>query len=248
MSYNFTVSPDFTPDHLSGWYIFNTWLQKALGEAVHLEMYNDFQTQRDAIDAGKVDLIYANPYDTSMLVREKGFTALVKPKDEADEATVAVHTRSPAKTVEDLEAGVKVAITNDPDIHMVGLIMLEPADLNSANIQLNIRDNYLMVAKDLLRGESDVGIFLAEAFDNLSSMVKSQLRILVSSQIRLIHHSLMLGPALADKQEKLLGALMGMMENEKGQGVLKSLGFSGWEAVNQENTEFMIDLMDTLVV
>ncbi|WP_269724281.1 PhnD/SsuA/transferrin family substrate-binding protein [Nitrosococcus watsonii] len=72
---------------------------------------NDFQTQRDAIDAGKVDLIYANPYDTSMLVREKGFTALVKPKDEADEATVAVHSRSPAKTVEDLEAGVKVALT-----------------------------------------------------------------------------------------------------------------------------------------
>ncbi|ADE15952.1 ABC-type phosphate/phosphonate transport system periplasmic component [Nitrosococcus halophilus Nc 4] len=248
MPYNFTVSPDFTPDHLSGWYIFNTWLQKALGEAVHLEMYNDFKTQRDAIEAGKVDLIYANPYDASMLVREKGFTALVKPKGESDEATIAVNANNPTKSVEDLEAGVKVAITNDPDVHMMGLIMLEPADLNSANIQLNIRDNYIMVAKDLLRGESDVGIFLAEAFDNLSSVVKNQLRVLVNSQIHVIHHSLMLGPALAAKQEILLQALMDMMEDEKGQGVLKSLGFSGWEPVDQENTEFMIDLMDTLMV
>ena len=31
MTYNFTISPDFSPDHISGWYIFNTWLQKRLG-------------------------------------------------------------------------------------------------------------------------------------------------------------------------------------------------------------------------
>ncbi len=60
MSFMFTVSPDFTPDHLSGWYIFNTWLQKHTDLAIHLEMYNDFQSQREAIKNDKIDMIYDN--------------------------------------------------------------------------------------------------------------------------------------------------------------------------------------------
>ncbi len=73
MSFMFTVSPDFTPDHLSGWYIFNTWLQRQSDIAIHLEMYNDFHSQREAIQNDSIDLIYANPFDAAMLVREKGF-------------------------------------------------------------------------------------------------------------------------------------------------------------------------------
>lgn len=79
MSNLFTISPDFSPDHLSGWYIFNTWLQKQTGEAIHLEMYDGFHSQKEAIRNDKVDLIYANPFDAAMLVREKGFLPLVRP-------------------------------------------------------------------------------------------------------------------------------------------------------------------------
>ncbi|MEN8260505.1 MAG: phosphate/phosphite/phosphonate ABC transporter substrate-binding protein [Pseudomonadota bacterium] len=248
MPFNFTVSPDFTPDHLSGWYIFNTWLQKATGEHFHLEMYPDFHSQRDAIAEGKVDLIYANPYDAAMLVREKDFSALVKPAGVSDEAIIAVNAENPVEDVAHLQPGTRVAVTEDPDVHMMGMIMLEPADLDASNLELNVRDTYVLVAKDVLRGDSDVGIFLAEAFNDLSTVVKSQLRVLVSSQIQVIHHSLMLGPALSDMRENLLQPLMGMMHDEKGKGVLTSLGFSGWELVDREETEFMIDLMDTLMV
>ena len=31
-----TVSPDFPPSHIAGWYILNTWLQKELGIDIHL--------------------------------------------------------------------------------------------------------------------------------------------------------------------------------------------------------------------
>jgi phosphonate transport system substrate-binding protein len=36
-------------------------------------------------------------------------------------------------------------------------------------------------------------------------------------------------------------------DNVKGQDVLNNLGLQGWEMQSQEDTEFMIDLMDTLV-
>ena len=246
MSFMFTVSPDFSPDHLSGWYIFNTWLQNKSETAIHLEMYNNFQSQREAIQDGKVDLIYANPFDAAMLVREKGFQPLVKARGEADEAIIAVNASSLVECVATLEGGTKVAITDDPDVKMMGMIMLEPGDLDASNTTLVQSDSYVLVAKHLLKGEADVGIFLADAYDDLSNMIKKQLRVLVRSQIDVIHHSLMIGPKLIDRRDEIQKILVGMGHDEKGLGVLTSLGFESWEKVEQEEMEFMIDLMDTL--
>jgi len=246
MSYTITVSPDFSPDHISGWYIFNTWLQKALDEPIHLQLFDDFNSQRRAIADDNIDLIYANPYDAAMLVREKGFLPVCRAGGSADEAIIAVNDENPAQGVEDLPAGITVATTDDPDVHLIGMIMLEPADLSADNVTLQTRDSYVLVAKDLLRGQADVGIFLAEAFENLSGMVRKSLRPLVSSEIQVIHHSFMVGPKLAERRDEIRATLLGMNDDAKGQGVLESMGWTRWEAVDDEEAEFMIDLMDTL--
>ncbi len=278
MSYVFTVSPDFTPDHLSGWYIFNTWLQKQSGEAIHLEMYNSFQTQREAIQNNQIDLIYANPFDASMLVREKGFLPLVKASGISDEAIIAVNIKNSVQEIVRLLSAsntssdaflfdavttdnpeikselqprsadfrYKVAMTEDPDVNMMGMIMLEAGDLNAGNIQTHICDSYVLVAKQLLQGNVDFGIFLAEAYDDLSNMIKKQLRVLVRSQISVIHHSLMIGPKLADRREELQNLLITMNDNQKGKDILASLKFDSWVKVDDEEMEFMIDLMDAL--
>ncbi len=134
MPYQFTVSPDFGPAQLSGWHIFNTFVQKSLGEDIHLELYDDFESQREAIKSDQVDLIYANPYDASMLVRDKGFLPVAKPRGKSDETVIAVNAEHAAQSVEDLQPGVTVASTDDPDVHMMGMIMLEPADRNGENV------------------------------------------------------------------------------------------------------------------
>jgi phosphonate transport system substrate-binding protein len=240
MTYNFTVSPDFGPEHLADWYVFNTWLQRTLGKAIHLEIYPDFNSQREAIEAGKIDLIYANPYDASTLVRKQGFVPLAKPKGKSDEAVIAVSADRDIGAVEDLRPGMAVATANDPDVHMMGMIMLEPANLEAGDIGLHLCDSYVLVAKRLLKGECDAGIFLSEAFQDLSSLVKNRLRVLVSSQIQVVHHSLMLGPELVPQQDRLLDALLAMAPDAP--------GLRQWEPVDREAMEFMIDLMDTLMV
>jgi phosphonate transport system substrate-binding protein len=242
----FTVSPDFSPDRLSGWYIFNTWMQRQLGVDIHLELYDDFCAQRVATYSNKIDLIYANPFDAAMLVREKGFLPLVKPAGLLDEALIAVSENSLIEKLEHLTANVKVAMTEDPNVNMIGMMLLESANLNNSNVEKNVYDSYILVAKSLLRGNDEVGVFLAGAFDDLSNMVKKQLRVLLRSQIEEIHHSLMVGPKLAAKREEIKAILIGMNQTEKGQGVLDSLGFKAWVEVDDEEMEFMIDLMDTL--
>lgn len=246
MPYMFTVSPDFAPDHLTGWYIFNTWLQRQSGAAIHLEMYDDFRAQREIIQRDKIDLIYANPFDAAMLVREKNFLPLVKAAGVSDEAIIAVNADNTVEEIADLSPGINVAVAEDPDITLLGMIMLEVGDLNAGNIKTNVYDSYVLVAKHLLKGDADVGIFLAEAYDNLSNIIKKQLKILVRSQISVIHHSLMVGPRLANRRAEIQNLLVSMNHDEKGKDVLKSLGFDAWVKVEDEEMEFMIDLMDSL--
>ncbi len=245
-TYRMTVSPDFPTKRMSGWFIFNTWLQRALGLPIHLELYPDFDEQRRAIAADQVDIIHANPYDASMLVREKGFVPLVRPAGKCDECIVAVAAGTPVGAVEELLPGCRVAATEDPDVNMVGMILLEPADLDRGNVRPVRANSYPLVAKALLRGEADVGFFLAEAFDELSNLVRSQLRPLVQSQVNDISHVLLVGPRLALRREEVRRVLLGMSDGGDQGGILAELGFSGWESMSREDTEFMIDLMDTL--
>ena len=246
MTYQFTVSPDFTPNQISGWYIFNTWLQRNLNTQVHLELYNDFQSQRKIIDQGDIDLIYSNPYDATVLVREKGFAPVARAGGRSDEAVIAVRDDHPAQSIEDLLPGLKIASTDDPDINLIGFIMLEAADLGRTNTISNTYNSYPVVAKNVISGNDDIGLFLDEAFDCLSSLTRRSLRVLVRSEIHVIHHVLMAGPRMADKIGELQDLMVGMPQIEKGQSTLDALGFESWLPMGDEETEFMIDLMETL--
>jgi phosphonate transport system substrate-binding protein len=246
MAYQITVSPDFTPDHISGWYIFNTWLQKAMNLAVHLELYDSFSSQRIAISEDRVDMIYANPFDAAMLVREKGFLPVARPRKYADEAVIAVHKDYQANRVEELPTTVSIAATEDPDVNLICAIMLEPAEVNVNKSRRVIKNSYPLVAKTLIQGEAEVGFFLMDAYTSLSSLTKKQLRQLVSSQIQVIHHALLIGPRLAELRDTMRDLLIGMSSSSKGYGVLSAMGLSAWEGMDYEEMEFMIDLMDTL--
>lgn len=247
MTFRMTVSPDFSPDFIAGWYIFNTWLQNQLGEAIHLELFDSFDDQRKEINEDKIDLIFANPYDASTLIRDKGFVAVAAPSGKSDEAVICVATDSDFSSVEDLKQNCNVAMADDPEVNTIGMIMLEPADLNKDNINISELKNYVMVAKSLINQQSDAGFFLKESYDNMSKFIKSQIRPIITSEISVITHSFLVGPRMADRVEDIRKLLNDMHTIEKGSGVLTSLGFESWKNQEQEDAEFMIDLMDTLV-
>jgi len=247
MTYQMTVSPDFSPDFIAGWYIFNTWMQNQLAETIHLELFDSFEQQRKEINEDKIDLIFANPYDASVLIRDKGFVAVAAPAGKADEAVICVATDSVVTCVEDLKEHCNVSMADDPEVNTIGMIMLEPADLNKDNVNISELSNYVMVAKSLINGKSDVGFFLKESYDNMSKFIKSQIRPIIISEISVIRHSFLVGPKLANRVDDIRKLLNDMHTIEKGSGVLASLGFERWANQEHEDAEFMIDLMDTLI-
>ncbi|HHO59222.1 MAG TPA: phosphate ABC transporter substrate-binding protein [Thiotrichales bacterium] len=246
MPYTMTVSPDFKPDLVSGWYIFNTWLQKTLGEAIHLELVNDFRELGTMVDKDAIDLVYANPFDMTKLIREKGFTPLAKPVGKVDEAIIITCADSEVSAVEALQPGLVAAVTDTPDVNMVGVMMLESADIYAGDIDMLHCSNHVTVAKKVIQGEAQVGFILADAYDELSSLVKKQIRALMRSRIELLHHTLLAGPALAEKSDAIRQALLSLHRDEKGRALLDSLAFEQWTLMENEEAEFMIDLMDTL--
>jgi phosphonate transport system substrate-binding protein len=246
MNYVMTISPDFNIKFVSGWFVFNTWLQRQLGQAIKLDIFMDFPSQQAALESGRIDLIYANPYCAATLVREKGFVPIAKPLGRSDEAIIATRMNSPIKVIEDLKPGVRVGTADDPDVHMMCMIMLEPADLNAANIEMNRYSSFIAVAKHLLRDECDVGFFLADMFTDLSSGLRKDMRIVVQSQIFSVHHALLASPRMASMQDAILTSLTGMNGDARSKAILGDMGIAGWEAMSLDDAEFMIDLMDTL--
>ncbi len=246
MPYVLSVSPDFTPKHIAGWYVFNTWMQRQTELNFHIELYDSFIQQREAINADKIDLIYANPYDAAMLVRDKGFVALVAPLSKADEAVIVCNNHYQIENIEDLQPELKIVTTDDPDVHLMGMMMLEPADLTANNTHIQQMDSYVLVAKQLLQQKADIGFFLKEAYYDLSHLIRDDLKVLIESEIFIIRHILLAGPELQQHHQQLQSLFINMQNNKKGIDVLKAMGLTGWEEQTQEDTEFMIDLMDTL--
>ncbi|MCG8017641.1 MAG: phosphate/phosphite/phosphonate ABC transporter substrate-binding protein [Candidatus Thiodiazotropha sp. 'RUGA'] len=246
MPYRMTVSPDFTPDHIGGWYIFNTWLQKSLQLPIHLELYDNFNQQRKAIGDDQIDLIYANPYDASVLVREKGFVPVARPSQTSDEAIIAVNQTSNVEYIESLGMDTVIALTEDPDVNLICDIMLEPAEMHNSGKNRLVMGSYPLVAKALINNRADIGFFLVEAYQSLSQLTKQNLSVLARSQINVMHHTLLVGPQLKQHRDLLSQHLLTMKSNYKGAGVMESMGFDEWENMPDEAMEFMIDLVDTL--
>lgn len=247
MNYSMTVSPDFNAKDITGWFVFNTWMQRQLGENIHLELFDKFRELHEAIRGNAINLIYANPYNAAVLIRRYGFHALVRPVNKADEALIAVNADSPYQNVEDLQPGTKISSTDNPDVHMMCMIMLEPADLNKKNVDISVADGYVVIAKDLLRGNADAGFFLAETYDALSDVIKKKLRILVRSEIHVINHVFLVDSSLVSRRAEITAILTAMTETEKGRTILEEIGIQRWEAVDTDEVEFMIDLISTLV-
>jgi len=103
MPYTLTISPDFKPALIPGWYFFNTWLQKKINTDIHIELFNDFSELSSAIDSDSIDLIYANPCDIAKLVREKSFTPIVKPQGTHDETVIISKAGNPVASIEELK-------------------------------------------------------------------------------------------------------------------------------------------------
>ncbi len=248
MTLNFVIAPDFPPERFGGWHMLNTLLQKSTGLGIRLLTPASHDEQRALIEQGSVDIMFANPFDSAPLVRKKGYRAFARPISKSNEMVIVTGEKSTYKEVEDLKPGCRIAVTDNKDVKLIGLRLLEPADLTESDVQWLPVDSYQAAARAAIKGEVEASFFLADAYHSLSKLTHSQLRVLVESHIADISHVFLGSPGAAEQVPAIRDALLAMTGAGSGQSTLDELGFNaGFEAIDEESMEFMIDLMETLL-
>jgi ABC-type phosphate/phosphonate transport system substrate-binding protein len=248
MTLNFLIAPDFAPERFAGWHMLNTALQRRSGIHLHLMTPSGASEQAAVLAADQADVIYANPFDAADMVRARGFIPFARPAERFDEMVIATGAESGLGRVEDLRPGHRIAMTDNKDVKLIGLRLLEPADLTESLLEWVAVDSYQAAARMAIKGEVQAAFFLADAFASLSRMTRSQLQVLVESRIRDISHVVLAHPRTAGELPRIKAALLGIGATAGDAEILDALGLpAGFESMEQEDAEFMIDLMDTLL-
>ncbi|CAN5128632.1 hypothetical protein BH10PSE16_BH10PSE16_36080 [soil metagenome] len=248
MTLNFLIAPDFSPERFAGWHMLNTLLQRRSGIHLHLLTPASPAEQAALLTEGKADLVYANPFDAADMIRNQGYVPFARPAERFDEMVIATGSESSLQKLEDIKPGSRIALTDNKDVKLIGLRLLEPADLNESLIEWVPVDSFQAAARLTIKGEVQAGFFLAEAYASLTRMTRGQLRVLVESRISDISHVVLAHPRMAGDLPRISEALLGIGREPADSDVLDALGIpKGFELMTQEDAEFMIDLMDTLL-
>jgi phosphonate transport system substrate-binding protein len=245
---NLLIAPDFSPERFAGWHMLNTVLQKRTDLAIRLMTPASATEQSELIASGEVDVIYANPFDAASMIRDSGYAAIARPLGKSNEMVIATGAKSSVEQVTDLRAGARIALTDNKDVKLIGLRLLEPADLTEADLGWEVVESYQAAARMAIKGEADACFLLADAYHSLSNLTRGQLRLLIESKLADITHVMLVHERHAAEAARLQQALLGLVGTPDGQPVLDELGIErGFEAMTAEDGEFMLDLMDTLL-
>ena len=249
---SFSIAPDIAPQRLPGWYIFATWLQKQIDASLTTTDFSSFEKQKQALLDGKIDFLYANPYDAGWLVREQKFIALAQPMSDVAEVTIVTKANSNIKQVSDIPNGVKASAADNADLRMLGAILLEPANLTKDDFTFVDVSNHILAIKALLSGNADIAMIPSNIYKGLSKTIANDLTALVSTEphdIESVAHCFVLSPKMAEYADQIKATLKNMKNIPNGQSILDDIGVADWKILeDKEEIAFMIDLIYALQV
>jgi len=120
-THNMLIAPDFSPERFAGWHMLNTLIQKRANINMHLNMPAAHAEQEDLIAQGDIQVIYANPFDAATLIREHGYRAAARPVGKSDEMVIAAASNGEISSLEQVTAGMAVAMADNRDVKLIGL-------------------------------------------------------------------------------------------------------------------------------
>jgi len=246
-THNMLIAPDFSPERFAGWHMLNILIQKRANLNMHLNIPSSHAEQEQVINAGDIQVIYANPFDAATLIREQGYRAIARPIGKSDEMVIAAAANSDIDRLEDIKAGATVAMADNRDVKLIGLRLLEAVDIEESDLSWDITETYQAAARKVIKGEAQAAFFLAEIFHSFSRLTKVQLSVLIESDLADISHVLLIKEGFPDT-DIFINAILNLHNDDDGKEALTELGMpQGFEAMSEEDAEFMIDLMQTLL-
>lgn len=243
---NFMIAPDFAPERFADWYMLNTRLQRRSDLNLRLLTPTNTQEQAHWLTSGSVDLMYANPFDASAMIRTQGYIPLARPIRHVDEMILLSNAQSSLARMEDLQPGCRIAVTGNEDIKLLALHLLKPAGLSQTSVEWVAADSYQAAVRLLIRNEVQAAICLTHTFNSLTRLTRSQLRPLAESRIGTLSHVMLASSKIGGQIPVLQHALLGLGQEAADRDLLGALGLpDGFDAMGQQEAESMFGQMST---
>ncbi len=206
---------------LSGWYLFNTYLQRKMQRAIHFEQLHDASNK-------VFHLFFAKPFDACSVMKEKGFVPMVRPISAADEVVILTRVDD-EREIADFKKNIKV-VTSDQGsfVYLLGRFLCDESGLNSSDFNYQYAGNEIKALQMLIRKKADVAFILKKTFEGLSSFTRKNVRLIDESVTDFAFHQFCIAPGLLDQKDSIIEILMGMEKDEKGKQILEDIQFNGW--------------------
>ncbi|MEW5791260.1 MAG: PhnD/SsuA/transferrin family substrate-binding protein [Pseudomonadota bacterium] len=227
---------------LSGWYFFNTYLQRRLERAVHFEPVHGALGIAAAQQGVAADLVYAKPFDACALMLSGGFLPVLRPQGQTDEVSILVRADDSRRHLRDFAGARVAAATPNSFVYLLGRFLLDESGLDSAGLQFRFAGQEMKALQMLLQGEVDLAFMLSENYRGLSGLTRSAARLLDESESCFAFHLLCVAPGRASLQSTLREVLLTMAQEDKGRQVLRDMRLAGWCAPEPEELDMLTAL------
>lgn len=244
---NFAASPDYIPKQFLEWHRLNTVFQYDLDESIELRMPPDPADFRSMVRTESPDIIFANPFDAGWLISEHGYQPLAKPVGHADEVVIFCSADRDMQKIQDLREKMTFAAIHDRGVEMIGLRLLEAANLDKDSLRWRSVDYFQSVLRMVSDGEADAGLILAEVFEDLHPSMRSKFRVLIKSALEDISHLFLVRAGDIDLHTRLGEILLKGHRQIRYFVIFKELNFpKGFSLMDEEDGLFLADVLETL--
>lgn len=212
-----------------------THLEKALHLPVDIITAPDFSTfARNAL-AGQYDLAVTTGHQARLIQMEKGYQPLVTYS--ADFKAVAlVQADGPIHTTRDLAGKSTLGLSPTSQVTLWGKYWLSDHKLTTLPMRyVSASDS---VAQLLIAGEAAVGFTSLANYQNLTSDVRKQLRIIAQSNT-MLGRVYMLNPARKKLREKISIALSSFAASQEGQYYFRTYKLEGYRTIRPRELQSM---------
>jgi anti-anti-sigma factor len=233
---NFIASMQ-TGAQLSGWYLLNTYLQRRLQHAIHLEQLpagHDITTEN-------VDLLFAKPFEACAMISRRGYIPLLRPTGEADEVVIVMRADD-GRTLQELSAPQVVTASQGSFVYLLGRFLCDENGLDSSGFQYSFAGNEIKALQMLLKGQADVLFMLKKTYYGLSGLTRKSTRVADESDTQFAFHLFCIHNRVAELRDPLTKTLTEMTEDEQGKGVLKDIQLEGWCAPEESEVNMLLEV------
>ena len=240
-SFRLSVCPHDTARNISGWFLFDTYLQRNLDCAIRFEPKDNFIEERNSVLNGGYQIVFANPFSAAIYGKRLGFIPVARPAGVFDETVLVgkVDTQIPSTRP------LRIASATDKLIvHSLGLSLLEARNISPSECEFVYVGTHAKAAHAVIEGTADLGFVYNETWKLMADSSSQALAVVSQTSSQQAYHCFCIAPEWRDRLEQLQALLVNMLQDPQGKRILDDIHLpAGFEPMAQDDLLPFIELV-----